>query len=135
MVTKVEDGKMPRIDIQVALPDNTTGIIPSSGVVNTYGSWLEISADIGDIDKYLNEIVVARSTSSFQVQVELGIGSGGSEVVIAGGHVRLISGVHETQRIDLGKVRVPKNSRLAVRVRDNNGTNNTYTTYTSLVSS
>ncbi len=132
MTTKVEDGKTPRFEGQISLPDNSTGTTVTSSTANTYGAWIVFSADIGDIDNYLNELFGLRLAVDTLTEFEVGIGAGGSEVVIAQGHTQQIAGVQESGRISFNNVRVPANSRLAVRVRDNVAPTHAYIVFLSL---
>ena len=132
MTTRVEDGKLPRFSNQIVLPDDTSGIDVTSGAANTYGAWVVFSADIGSLDQYLNELLSMLSGQNNIVEFEIGIGGGGSEVTIAQGHIRLLSGIKEQGKLSLNNVRVPANSRLAIKVRDNQGTNFVYKTFLTL---
>ena len=135
MTTQVEDGKTPRFDLQTSHPNDSTGSTVTSGASNTYGSWVEILADIGSIDKYLNDLVISMAIAgSVMTQIEIGIGAGGSEIVIASGHIRFVStDTHILGKINLGKVRIPSGSRLAIHVRDGASTQD-YLFFISLLS-
>ncbi len=132
MTSKVEDGKTPRFDNQIVLPDNVTGLTVNSSTANTYGVYVVFSADIGDLDMYLNEILGSQTGIDKRVQFEIGIGAGGSEVVIAQGVMRLLNAINEVGRILFNNVRVPAGSRIAIRVRDDNASVFSYETHLSL---
>ena len=120
MTTKVEDGKTPRFEDQESLPDDVVGITANSGgSTGVYGTWAEISADIGVIDKYLGDLTCLLQGATLRAQIQIGIGAGGSEVKIAESHIFFITTEKEVARFSLGNVRVPAGSRLAFRVRDN----------------
>ena len=122
MTTKVEDGKTPRFDDQETLPDDVAGLTANSAASSgVYGAWTVISADIGDIDKYLGDLICIVQGTLLRSQIQVGIGAGGSEVKIAESHMLFIGTEKEINRVSLGNIRVPAGSRLAFRVKDNNG--------------
>ncbi len=121
MVTRIEDGKLPKFTNQVSLPDNVIGLSIVSGAANTYGVWAVLSADIGSLEKYLGSLIVALSGAPvLRYQFEIGIGGSGSEVAICS--VNLIAAGSQNNMIllELGNITVPANSRLTIRTRDNN---------------
>ena len=85
-----------------------------------------------DMDNYLNELFGSRLAIDNMVEFEVGIGAGGSEVVIAQGHMQLIATIQESGRISFNNVRVPASSRLAIRVRDNVAPAHAYLVFLSL---
>lgn len=102
--------------------DNFAG---SGSTADAFGSWLQLIADIGDRDIGILSVQTYPdfSTSLSKYEVELGIGAGGSEsrifgLVISTSFATTNTGFQFPLRC-MANRRVPANSRLAVRIRDN----------------
>ena len=102
------------------LPADLFGLrVSSSGTSGTFGAWVQLLADIGNNDIYLEYL---RTTINFDqtIHFQVGLGAGGSEVPITDNVIESEGAVTQTRSHLLGKVRVKANSRLAIRVTDDN---------------
>ncbi len=100
----------------------------SSAVVDTFGSWVEISADVGT-GKRLVALSISPWTGLSEAQsadIEIGEGAAGSEAAIT--HVPIPSGSSiSTSRVPVYLWRaLTDNARLSVRVKDEDAAANNY---------
>ena len=108
------------------IPPTTTGFEILSGTTpGVFPAWTEISADIGGDDIYLEHLTVF-IVDTVKARLQIGIGSGGSEVVITDTMIRVVAAEDSAKISALAKVKVPAGSRLAIRVDDNSGSANQY---------
>ena len=99
-------------------PNDNIGVIASSSVTaDTFGAWVVLSADIGSEDIYL-EYLSTSIERSIKSQYQIGVGAGGSEVVITDNSYETIINQETKALHPQGKVKVQAGSRLAVRVKD-----------------
>ena len=109
---------------------NTTAT--TSATANTFGAWVQISADIGT-NKKLYYVVVGTlnaTSSDRSIEFEIGEGAGGSEVAVARGGL-LIAAVNA---VSMGympivvsiHVNLTNNARLSVRAKNSVAAANTY---------
>ena len=118
MVTKVEDGKLPRLENGSTYPNTSSGLaISSDNSDDTYGAYVVLAADIGNKDIYLNVLILDDNVTGKPI-FSFAIGAGGSEIdFLTVQHVCKQTN-QEILILPLGLVRVPANSRLTIRVKD-----------------
>ena len=132
MSTKVEDGKVPKLTKQVSYPADVTGAAPISGGINTFGSYVELIDDVGNIPVYLGELVNRQITSDLISLFEIAIGVISSEIVVAEAHILTQDTNSEQGKVDLGNIEIPANSRLSIRVKDEVAGNRTHVVFLSV---
>ena len=117
MVTRVEDGKTPRFQSGGILNDTVTlDVVSTNATSNTYDAYVELIADSGSDPIYLGNLTI-QGVASASVVFEIALGAGGSEVPLTVVATNLISANELNKDINLNNVRVPPNSRIAIRVK------------------
>ena len=110
-------------DIPDQLYDNATYVLsnPSSAGVNTFGSWVQILADVGTGKKLVGITVVVGSTTTDTdiAEIEVGEGAAASEVAVSRINT-LGTGVIHWIFIPLNRT-LTNNARISVRARDDIG--------------
>ncbi len=120
MSTRVEDGKAPRFEGGGILPITVGGATLVTGG-GAYGAYVELSADIGNKDIYLHELVF-HHTEIMPYGIKIAIGAGGSEIDITEVHTRIITTYELVKHVSLGNIRIPANSRLSACGYNTSGT-------------
>ena len=115
-------------DIPDVLYDNSTYVLKSaiSAGVNTFGSWVQILADVGTGKKLVGITVVVRSDvlETTIAEIEVGEGAAASEVAVS--RINTIgTGVLHWIFIPLNRT-LTNNARISVRVRDDIGAARAY---------
>ena len=110
--------------------------IVSGAIANTFGAWVELSADVGATPIVLMQVSILRATTlavARPIEFELGTGAAASEVAVARISYRI------NRSSDVGEVvtyvfqiltRIPANARLSARIRDDEANARTYTLHT-----
>ena len=126
MTTRVEDGKTPRFQDGGLLNDSVSfDTVDSDTTTNTFGAYVELSSDVGDRDVYLTNLLW-RSTVTVNSVLELAVGGSGVEVPLVLASAAFVSTEHLVKDINLNNVRVPANSRVTARVKDEGSGVKTY---------
>ncbi len=91
--------------------------VTSSASSNTFGSWVEMVADVGDRDVYIKGVgVTTLSTSAWAMEIEIGKGAAASEVAVFKGASYMGSAANTYSFIPVG-IRVPASSRVSARIK------------------
>ncbi len=126
MTTRVEDGKTPRFKEGGLVRDNVAIVTAlSAATTNVYGAYVELSSDIGLEDIYLTDLFCQGNITT-NIILEIALGGSGVEVPLKLVIAAFITGEVISQNINLNNVRVPANSRVACRIRDELGSAEEY---------
>lgn len=90
----------------------------SSASANVFGSWVELLSSVGSIDILVQQVHIRTSDTLTKLfEIEIGIGSAGSEVTVYN-HVGYIEADVNLAVSAFPNIRIPAGSRLAFRARD-----------------
>ena len=104
-------------------------LVASSSVTSgVFGAWQQFAADIGNDDIYLEYLLSLVGTQNIS-RYQIGVGAGGSEVVITDNVIFSDYVIEQHVHLLLGKTKVPANSRLALRVTDDEAIANPYNVF------
>ncbi len=110
-------------------PTDNVGLNPlSDASADVLGAWLEVVANIGTEDIYL-EFLTIHPSHDVLSRTQIGVGAGGSEIVICDMSSIMLLTIKQSRNYSLAKVLVKAGSRLAIRCSDSEAQIVTYTTW------